>query len=118
MLQGPVVNRRRGSLPGPFLRPADAASLMGCIPGAPRARLGHAAGLGLAKIAAWMAALGWTLNAICWRRGCWCWSRRLRSGKRCGMAATNLAARLVSLLDRIGQVNARLAELCGPAALT
>lgn len=37
--------------------------------------------------------------------------------QRCGMAAPELAARLVSLLDRLGQVNARLAKLRGPASL-
>jgi hypothetical protein len=38
--------------------------------------------------------------------------------QRCGVAAPELADRLASLLDRLGQVNARLAELRGPASPT
>jgi hypothetical protein len=38
--------------------------------------------------------------------------------QRCRVAAPDLADRLVSLLDRHGQVNARLAELRGPASPT
>ena len=44
--------------------------------------------------------------------------RAIEERQQCGMAAPELADRVTGLLDRLGQINAKLAERRGPGAPT